>query len=186
MADNIQKSDQPVEIEGKWHLSRDMGRENLKVDLEKAGAVFQSSGYELDCFFDDKNNELRNNKVSIRLRSKTEEEPRTILTYKGKPVYTSGLKERVELEVYIDNIHIMKQIFYELGFSITLEYKKYRDTWSLLGTVVTIDDLPCGLFCEIEGNREAVRRVAKVLGLTLDQVELRGYPELMRDYLGLS
>jgi adenylate cyclase class 2 len=57
-------------------------------------------------------------------------------------------------------------ILERLGFRAAFRYQKYRETWSLLGQTVVVDETPIGDFLEIEGEAEGIHRAAEALGFT--------------------
>src|SRR5687767_4564554 len=89
-----------------------------------------------------------------------------------------GIKSREELEVNVDDPDTMRTIFARLGFALTLEYPKVRETWRLGTVEIALDKLPFGLYGEIEGPLDDIRSVADALGLK--DPEPLGYPSLMR------
>ncbi|MDT7602444.1 MAG: adenylate cyclase, class 2, partial [Acidobacteriota bacterium] len=63
-----------------------------------------------------------------------------------------------------------------------LVYEKRRETWTLDGVEIVIDELPFGWFAEIEGEREAILRAERKLGLENVLAEQRTYPDLSREH----
>ena len=63
-------------------------------------------------------------------------------------------------------------------FFAPLVYEKRRETWSLAGAEVVIDELPFGLFVEIEGDEPDILKAEKLLGLDSDGGVQEPYPTL--------
>ena len=56
----------------------------------------------------------------------------------------------------IGNPEAMESILDALGFMPAMIYEKRRETWRLGATEVVIDELPFGLFMEIEGTERNI------------------------------
>ena len=65
-----------------------------------------------------------------------------------------------------------------LGFKPVLVYEKRRHTWSLGETEVVIDELPFGLFMEIEGSEPEIEAAERTLGIEGLPSEHETYPQL--------
>ena len=59
----------------------------------------------------------------------------------------------------------MTAILDALGFTRLLVYEKRRHTWPLGPTEVVIDELPFGLFMEIEGEEDEITAAEQTLGI---------------------
>jgi len=53
-----------------------------------------------------------------------------------------------------------------LGFRTSFRYEKYRTSFEFKGVHVSLDETPVGVFLELEGEPEAIDRVAHELGFT--------------------
>ncbi|MBI5283670.1 MAG: class IV adenylate cyclase [Chloroflexi bacterium] len=171
----------PIEQEGKWRLTGEAHAERLRAALVAQGAVFQGVDEELNRLFD-RDGELRARSQVLRLRTFAGQS-RAVLTWKGKARRNGKLKSRAEQEVGVDDAGTVMAILAGIGFAETMVYPKTRENWLLGGAAVSIDRLPFGLFCEIEGDLPEIARVADLLGLTDAHAERRGYPALMRAFL---
>ncbi|MDT4966620.1 MAG: adenylate cyclase, class 2, partial [Acidobacteriota bacterium] len=87
-----------------------------------------------------------------------------------------------EEETRIEDPDAMAAILEALGFKPALVYEKRRATWRLKGTEVVVDELPFGLFAEIEGDESAITEVERELGLVDVEAELATYPRLTRQH----
>ena len=45
-----------------------------------------------------------------------------------------------------------------------MRYEKYRETFTLEGAEIVLDELPVGNFMEIEATREQIRSITAALG----------------------
>lgn len=63
-----------------------------------------------------------------------------------------------------------------------MEYEKYRTTYSLLNTLVVLDELPYGKFIEIEGPEgNTIQKVARNLNLNWKMRVLTSYTYLFEN-----
>jgi hypothetical protein len=59
---------------------------------------------------------------------------------------------------------------------VSVSYDKYRTTYELASTMITLDEMPFGNFAEIEGrDAETIRAVAVQLGLNWEARSLMSY-----------
>lgn len=65
-----------------------------------------------------------------------------------------------------------------LGFRIGLVYEKRRVRWNVGKAVVVIDELPFGLFMEIEASEREIERVEKLLAAETLPPVMETYPSL--------
>jgi len=71
----------------------------------------------------------------------------------------------------------MRSILERLGFVPVLIYEKRRETWLTNGVEIVLDELPFGLFMEIEGDEAGIDEVERRLEMHLN-VEHSTYPQL--------
>jgi len=83
-----------------------------------------------------------------------------------------------ELEVEVSDFDTTQQILAELGFKPWFTYEKYRESYELAGTEISLDQLPFGSFVEIEGSLEQINQVAGRLGLLDEKRITAGYASL--------
>jgi adenylate cyclase class IV len=72
----------------------------------------------------------------------------------------------------------MENIIDRLGYKLDVVYEKHRKAWHLGGVEVVLDELPFGYYMEIEGSKEDILKVEKLLGADELVPEARGYPRL--------
>lgn len=104
------------------------------------------------------------------------------ITYKAPTPHSHvGLSTRLELETTIGDLEVMDGILQHLGFSPSMTYEKYRTTYHL-PTVpdaeIVFDEMPYGLFIEVEGPPESIDRVLQLL-------ELDHAPRIAESYIRL-
>ena len=89
---------------------------------------------------------------------------RTLLTYKAPVPGEHRHKVREEHETEIADAEALVAILDGLGYSPVYRYQKYRTLFELEGVTVCLDETPIGCFVELEGQPEAIDRVAARLG----------------------
>ena len=87
------------------------------------------------------------------------------LTFKGPP-RPDVMKVREEVETGVVDGNVLLEVFERAGFEVWFRYQKYREEFECDGTIVAIDETPCGVFVELEGTEAGVTRLAQALGRT--------------------
>lgn len=152
----------PREIETKFRV-RDRGA--LEERLAGLGARPGPREDETNVLYDEPGGRLRAEGCALRLRTVNE---RGLLTFKGPPEVSGGIKSRVEWESEVDSPRAVAGILESLGYRPSFRYDKLRTTWTFSDParpVVVVDEIPLGLFAEIEGPDPAVRALAAELGV---------------------
>lgn len=148
-----------LEIEVKFYLE---AAEAIRERIRALGARSLGRHFETNIRFEDAGKSLLAKKALLRLR-KTH---KTTLTFKAEPAEADGdFKVFQELEVEVGDFDTAVKILEALGFRPEQVYEKWRETFRLLGTTLSIDRLPYGDFLEIEGERDAIMDVAHRLEL---------------------
>lgn len=163
-----------IEIEKKYRLTRE-GREQLIRRLRERGAVNAGEDFEENTLYAGGN--LQTGKQALRLRRV---DGRAILTYKKRFASTTAIKHQREEETGVEDAQALAAILDALGYKPALVYEKRRATWRMKGAEVVIDELPFGLFAEIEGEESIILEVEEQLGLADAEAEMATYPELTR------
>jgi adenylate cyclase, class 2 len=161
-----------TEIEMKYRLSRERRTELLSRLREMDGSV-ESEELEENTLYE--GNGLDRRRCVLRLRRVG---GRAIFTYKERVASSSSIKRQREDETRVEDGEALASILDALGYRPALVYEKRRATWRIAGAEVVVDELPFGLFLEIEGEEEAITEVERLLGLTEAEVEMASYPEL--------
>ena len=161
-----------LEIEKNFRLSPD-DRDRVAKSLAESGGEFIGRDFEENVIFT--NEALRERAAVVRIRKVGE---RTILTYKRRVESAFDVKTQIEHETDVSDRSMMTAILDELGLRPHLIYEKYRDTWKFRSVEVVIDELPFGLFMEIEGSVTAIKEAEMLLDLESLIVEHNTYPTL--------
>ncbi len=135
----------------------------LAARLQQLGAaVTQTRVWERNLRFDTPDGNLRRASRVLRLRQDTAAR----MTYKGPGRIIDGVQHRAEIELTVESLDQARALLEALGYQVSMAYEKYRTTYSIGGTLVTLDELPYGSFVEIEGpTSEAIAQVAGSLKL---------------------
>ncbi|HLA94707.1 MAG TPA: class IV adenylate cyclase [Pyrinomonadaceae bacterium] len=165
-----------IEIEKKYRLTV-QDRESVQIELKECGAVFVRREFEENIIYSGPT--LRENGAIIRIRKIGE---RTILTYKRRVENNFDVKQQIEHETVVANAEAMESIIAELGLTPALIYEKYRDTWTFRSVEVVIDELPFGLFMEIEGSITAIKEAEIFLGIEELETVHETYPRLTAEF----
>jgi adenylate cyclase class 2 len=165
-----------LEIEKKYRLTREQN-EQLIRRLRESGAKPEGEEFEENTIYAGGNLDL--SRQVLRLRRVGE---RAILTYKERADSTSAIKRHREDETRISDAASLADILAALGYRPSLVYEKRRATWQLKEAEIVLDELPFGLFVEIEGEENTITEVEELLGLKEAEAEMATYPELARQY----
>ena len=165
-----------IEIEKKYRLTREQ-HEQLVRRLRESEAIFEGEEFEENTLYAGGNLDL--SRQVLRLRRI---EGRAILTYKERFASTSAIKHQREDETGVEDAQVLAAILDALGYKPALIYEKRRAAWRLSDAEVVIDELPFGLFAEIEGEENAIFEVEQQLGLSDAEAEMASYPQLTRQH----
>ena len=165
-----------IETEKKYHLSPKR-LDEITQKLVDLGAEFEKEVFEVN--YQHRGGEMDERGATLRLRKIGDF---TVLTYKEKVRTDNGAKRKLEYETSVSDVEAAEKIIEHLGYKLTAVYEKRRKYWRLGEVEVVLDELPFGLYMEIEGTEEAITKAAKKLGLKDMEHEPRGYPRLTVKY----
>lgn len=173
------KNTSDVEIEVKFYvISLDDIAEKI-IDL--GGKLVTERIFEKNLRFDTADQKLRNLHQVLRLRQDKD----NILTFKGAVETGKPVSIRQEIEVVVDDFETTRKLLKGLGYEVVMEYEKYRTTYSLLDTLVVLDELPYGKFIEIEGpDGNSIQKVARNLNLNWKTRVMTSYTYLFETLIG--
>lgn len=169
-----------IETEKKYRMDKKLLVE-FTTRLRELGAVFAYETFEENYLhrggiLDDRNAVLRLRKTSGK----------TILTYKEKIGSQNEFKQQIEHETRVDDVEATEAIIEKLGYKLSIVYEKHRKAWHLGNVEVVLDELPFGVYMEIEGTMEDILTVEKQIGADRLEPEVRGYPRLTLKYGSLN
>ena len=161
-----------IEIEKKYKLTPGQFAD-LAQALAEAGAEFVGEEFEVNTIY--LSDRLSKNSSIVRIRTT---EQRSILTFKRRIENTSDTKQQLEIESEISDPKAVAAILTHLDLTPRLLYEKRRKTYRLKDVEIVLDELPFGLFAELEGNLMTIKEAEMILGIEDLEVEHETYPRL--------
>ena len=159
----------PVEIEKKYRLTKKQ-REAVGRRLRGLGASPGDVEFEENTIY--RGGRLDLGGCALRLRRVN---GCALLTFKQRFPSKSPIKHQREEETEVTDANAMAAILRSLEFRPALVYEKRRVRWNLGNAEIALDELPFGLFMEIEGSEKEIARVEKLL-------EAEALPAVMETY----
>ena len=159
----------PREIEAKFKVP-DFAAVRRK--LRAAGAEYLGTELQTDTFFDTPGRSLHKADCGLRIRSTrclragaARKDRRPLLTYKGPRSRSTTIKNRAELQTFVDDAETVRRILEACGLQVAMTIQKRRTSYRLGPCLIELDELPrIGRYVEIEGpSGKAVRSVQKKL-----------------------
>jgi predicted adenylyl cyclase CyaB len=164
----------PIEIEKKYKLTKKQ-RRAIEQRMRDMSLVPAELEHEENTIY--RGGLLERPGCALRLRRVN---GRAILTFKQRRPGTSAIKHQEEQEVVVANADAMARILSKLNFRPGLVYEKRRTRWTVGKAKVVIDELPFGLFMEIEAPVREIKRVEKIIGAAELPAVMETYPTLTR------
>lgn len=161
-----------IEIEKKYRLTKKQ-REKVLQRLPQVGAKRKGQDFEVNTIYTGETLDVGRSVLRLRRIGN-----RGILTYKERFPTHSAIKHQREDETGIDDPDALELILVALGFTPALIYEKRRETWRLGKTEIVIDELPFGLFMEIEGTENEIQDAESKLAIKRLKTETATYPQL--------
>jgi adenylate cyclase class 2 len=161
-----------IEIEKKYRLTKKQ-RQEVLLRLPQVGANRLGENFEVNTLYAGENLDVDRSVLRLRRIGN-----RGILTYKERFPTRSDIKHQREDETPLDNPDAMEAILDAIGFAPVLIYEKRRETWRMGESEIVIDELPFGLFMEIEGPEKEIRDIERKLAIKGLKAETATYPQL--------
>jgi adenylate cyclase class 2 len=165
-----------IETEKKFVLSYDQ-REQILENLKELGAKYIREDFEENTLYS--GGILRENRAVLRIRKIDD---KSILTYKQRIENAGDVKQQIEYETAVEKVEEMEMIIESLGFEKALVYEKRRQTWQFRSVEVVLDELPFGLYMEIEGSVKEIAELEMLLDIENLAVENETYPHLTQRF----
>lgn len=161
-----------TEIEKKYRLTPEQ-RAALSHRLREVGATLQNREFEENTLYAGGSLDPRHQVLRLRRVGDA-----AVFTYKERHESASAIKRHREDETRVEDAAALASILEALGYRPTLVYEKRRTTWHVRQTEVVLDELPFGLFVEIEGEENDITEIENLLNLSSAEAEMSTYPEL--------
>lgn len=165
-----------MEIEKKYRLTPE-NWERVKADLKQIDAEYIAEDFEENILFH--NDFLEENGALLRLRKTGRG---NILTFKQFVSSAGGAKQHVEHESEVEKPDEIEKIVEGLGFAKKMVYEKRRLIWKFKEVEIVLDELPFGLFMEIEGAMMAIAEAEMYLGAEDFAIEEKTYPHMTKEH----
>ena len=124
------------------------------------------------------NMDLEKRGVFLRVRSGS----KNTITMKEKIGEDKNVRSRKETEFEINDVDKMAYIFEKLGFTYIRIMEKYRVNLQYKGAVLSLDEMPFGMFLEIEGTEEQIETITTELGYSANDKVLGTYWDVFEEY----
>jgi len=162
----------PIEIEKKYRLTKQQ-RRMIEQRLRELNITPGEIEFEENTIY--QGGKLDLGGCALRLRRVN---GRAILTFKQRFPSGSPIKHQQEDETEVANPDATHAIITALGYRPGLVYEKRRVRWNVGKAQIVIDELPFGLFMEIEASEKAIGRVEKIVGAENLPAVIETYPNL--------
>jgi len=169
VTDNYIEKEIKVEVKNPKEFISLLDQKNIKKINE---------GFQRTTRMDTPNLDLEKRGMFLRVRTGG----KNIVTLKKKIKSDREIFERQELETEVKDTDLLADIFANLGFAKRFIMEKYRVDYEYKGTKISLDELPFGVFVEIEGEPENIKDVAGELNLDLSNKIIATYWDLFEDY----
>lgn len=161
-----------IEIEKKYRLTAER-RAEVVAALDECGAKFVRNDVEENTIFS--NDMLFERRAIVRIRKTAH---RSMITFKQRTESISEAKQQIEYETQVDDGNAALSILENIGLRKVLVYEKKRATYDFRNSEIVLDELPFGLFMEIEGPLTAIAEAEMLLGIEDLEIEPETYPRL--------
>lgn len=157
----------------------EVGDPNVFIkNLRDVGAVFVGAVKEKTIRFDDSEKSYEQRGIFLRLRGGFS----NTLTLKEKIGQDKEFKSRIETEFEVEDIEKMAYVLKKLGLDYIRIMEKFRMTWKYRDTTITIDELPFGIFTEIEGEQSNIVMISELFKFDLDKKIIVTYWDIFEEY----
>lgn len=163
-----------IEIEKKYRLTSDQAAW-VEDELASVAADYIGEEFEENSIYG--GGVLDEMRAILRIRRT---ETRNILTLKRRIEDAFDAKQQIEYESEVSDPESIAEILTELKFVPRIVYEKRRKTWRFRQVEIVLDELPFGLYMEIEGAVTDIKEAEIMLGIEDFEVEPETYPRLAR------
>lgn len=162
----------PIEIEKKYRISKGQ-RRTIEKRLRALRSKPRPVEFEENILYRGPN--LKTGRRALRLRRVN---GHALLTFKERFPSKASIKHQTENEARVIDADATHAILNSLGYEPALLYEKRRTLWKVGKAKVVIDELPFGLFMEIEASEEEILRVEKKISAENFEAVHETYPAL--------
>ena len=163
-----------IEIEKKYRLARKQ-YERVEADMKELGGEYVGEDHEENILYS--NQMLFDKGAVVRIRKIAD---RSIFTFKQSIANKTSEKMHIEHETEIESADELEKILEYLNLEKRMVYEKRRKTWKFREVELVLDELPFGLYMEIEGAMMAIAEAEMFLGADDLEIEPASYPYLTK------
>ena len=158
------------EIEAKFYVKN---IQNIEQNLKQLRAqIVKPRIFEVNYRYDTPEHKLSTEYKVLRIRK----DSKNWITFKGPGVLIDGVRIRKEIEISISDIKKAQLILHALGYQLFQSYEKYRTVYTINNSLIMVDELPFGIFVEIESaDINSLKNCANILGLNWELKIGEGY-----------
>jgi adenylate cyclase class 2 len=144
---------------------------DMRGKLIGLGAVSSGRVFERNIRLDTPDRLLSRQGIVLRMRSKeAERDIEHILTVKTSGGRDSqNIRIAREIETSVTDSQAMVAALEVLGFHPYWVYEKHREAFAWEGVTADLDEVPCGWFLELEGDKEQIIKLAALLGHKIEE-----------------
>lgn len=140
--------------------------DNIKLVLDKLQVlnyILIGGNFETITRYDTEDDSLTNKGVFIRTKSGINE----VLTIKEKTSDSKNYKyfERETSSIEVENCDVIKHIFQKIGLTKLFTMEKYRLIFKKGKSTVFVDELPFGMYCEINDSESNIDKLLKIFSV---------------------
>lgn len=152
--------------------------QNTKKFLMDKGCVFLGGWKEKIIRFDTKNEELKEKWKFLRVKIGNE----NVVTLKENRNYENNkFFEMSNSKFQIDDVESLCYVLKAIGFNNTYVMEKYRLLWMYKDVEFYIDELPFGVFLEINSENKNINKIIKLLKINDGQLIKVTYWEIYEE-----
>ena len=131
--------------------------------LQLLNYVLIGGNFEKITRYDDEKDSLSNNGIFIRTKSGIDE----VVTIKEKSMASEKYKyfKRDALSMEVENCDVLDHIFRKIGLTNLYIMEKYRLTFKNNKSIICIDELPFGVYCDIIDTEKNIDRLLKIFNI---------------------
>ena len=168
------------------HIEKEI---KIPIDIETVKRILNNKEFKIEknslqrtIRMDTKNLDLEKRDIFLRVREDNKEK---VITLKNKVHGKDNegkITAREEYETEVGDTEIVKDILNILGFNKEWIMEKYRIEGKYKGITVTFDEVPFGVYMEIEGEGNQIEDICKELELDFSKRIVDTYTDLWNEY----
>lgn len=169
-----QKLNSSLELEIKFLINSDDVSEIRNKIFKISDSFYEGKVYEKTTMFDNPAGQMQKEDARLRVRhisgQKDDKDSKIEFSYKRRIKADGGIKQEEEVETLFNtDVNSFFKILNKMGYEITTSYERYRETYRIKDTKITLDEFPFGYILEIEGEEKNIKKICKDLELNMNK-----------------